>query len=117
MQKLDAYIQLTPRKKQELSANIDLTTGSQYFLGSSVSLGYRHFNLNRAANELHITLNGGLEVIRNEENKFEMQAQEYGINADLVFPRFILPFRVRQNNRSTSKTRLSAGFQQPAPYR
>lgn len=110
VQKLDAYIQLTPRKKQELSANIDLTTGSQYFLGSSVSLGYRHFNLNRAANELHITLNGGLEVIRNEENKFEMQAQEYGINADLVFPRFILPFRVRQNNRSTSKTRLSAGF-------
>ncbi len=110
VQKLDAYIQLTPRKKQELSANIDLTTGSQYFLGSGVSLGYRHFNLNRAANELHITLKGGLEVIRNEDNKFEMQAQEYGLNADLVLPRFILPFRVRQNNRSTSKTRISAGF-------
>ncbi|MBO9150952.1 BamA/TamA family outer membrane protein [Chitinophaga sp. GCM10012297] len=109
-QQLDAYIQLTPRKKQELSANIDLTTGSQYFLGSGLSFGYRHFNLNRAANELHITLKGGLEVIRNEDNKFEMQAQEYGINADLVLPRFMIPFRVRQNNRSTSKTRISAGF-------
>lgn len=109
VQKLDAYIQLTPRKKQELSANIDLTTSSDYFVGSGVSLGYRHFNVSRAANELHITLKGGVEVVRNA-SQFDMQATEYGINADFILPRFITPFRVRQNNRSTAKTRISAGF-------
>ncbi len=110
VQKLDAFIQLTPRKKQELSANIDLTTSSDYFVGSGVSLGYRHFNVNRAANELHVTLKGGLEVVRTQEGQFNMQATEYGLNADFILPRFITPFRVRQNNRSTAKTRISAGF-------
>ncbi len=109
VQKLDAFIQLTPRKKQELSANIDLTTSSDYFIGSGVSLGYRHFNVNRAANELHVTLKGGVEVVRNA-SRFDMQATEYGINADFILPRFITPFRVRQSNRSTAKTRISAGF-------
>lgn len=109
VQKLDAYLLLTPRKKQELSANIDITTSSDYFVGSGVTLGYRHFNLNRSANELHVTLKGGLEVIRNS-GRFDLQAMEYGVNADLVMPRFLLPFRLRQNNRSTARTRISAGW-------
>ncbi|MGX5819464.1 translocation and assembly module lipoprotein TamL [Chitinophaga lutea] len=109
VQKLDTYVQLTPRRKQELSATADITTSSDYFVGSGVQLGYRHFNMNRAANELHITLKGGVEVVRND-GKFDMQATEYGINADLILPRFITPFRIRQSNRSTAKTRISAGF-------
>ncbi len=110
VQKLDAYIQLLPKKKQELSANVDVTTSSDYFGGSAVTLGWRHFNLNRAATELHITAKAGLEIIRTPAGNFDLQAQEYGINADLTYPRFITPFRLRQNNRSTAKTRISAGF-------
>lgn len=106
--KLDAFVLLTPRKKQELSANIDVTTSNDYLVGSGVTLGYRHFNVNRSANELHITLKGGVEIARN--NSFDLQAREYGVNADLVLPRFMLPFRLRQNNRSTARTRISAGW-------
>lgn len=109
VQKLDTYIYLTPKKKQELSANVDLTTSSDYFVGSGVTLGYRHLNLNRAANELHVTLKGGLEIVRNA-GRFDLQALEYGTTVEYVLPRFMLPFRIRQNNRSTAKTRISAGF-------
>lgn len=109
VQKLDAYIQLTPRKKQEISTNFDISTSSDYFVGSGVSVGYRHYNLNRAANELHVSVKGGVEVVKNN-SQFDMQAQEYGITADLILPRFVTPFRLRQNNRSTAKTRISAGF-------
>lgn len=108
VQKLDAYVLLTPRKKQELSANIDVTTSNDYLVGSGVTLGYRHYNVSRSANELHITLKGGLEVARND--RFDLQAREYGVNADLVLPRFMLPFRLRQNYRSTARTRISAGW-------
>lgn len=110
VQKLDAFIQLTPRKKQEISTNFDVTTSNDYAVGSAVSLGYRHFNLNRAANELHITLKGGIELRNLNGEGLSLQAQEYGINADYVLPRFMLPFRVRQNYRSTAKTRISAGY-------
>lgn len=110
VQKLDAYIQLTPRKKQEISTNFDVTTSNDYAVGSGISLGYRHFNLNRAANELHITVKGGLELRNQTGRGLSLQAQEYGINADYVLPRFMLPFRVRQNYRSTAKTRISAGY-------
>ena len=109
VQKLDAYIQLTPRKKQEISTNFDISTSSDYFVGSGVSFGYRHYNLNRAANELHVNVKGGVEVVKNN-SQFDLQAQEYGITADLILPRFVTPFRLRQNNRSTAKTRISAGF-------
>ncbi len=111
VQKLDAYIQLTPRKKQEVSTNFDVTTSNDYAIGSAISLGYRHFNLNRAANELHITVKGGIELRGQTTGRgLSLQAQEYGINADYVLPRFMLPFRVRQNYRSTAKTRISAGY-------
>ncbi|MGE7776804.1 BamA/TamA family outer membrane protein [Chitinophaga sp. NPDC101104] len=110
VQKLDAYIQLSPRKKQEMSTNFDVTTSNDYAVGSAVSVGYRHFNLNRAANELHITVKGGLELRNQSRAGLSLQSQEYGINADYVLPRFMLPFRVRQNYRSTAKTRISAGY-------
>lgn len=110
VQKLDAYIQLTPRKKQEVSTNFDVTTSNDYAVGSAISLGYRHFNLNRAANELHITVKGGIELRNQNRVGLSMQAQEYGVNADYVLPRFMLPFRVRQNYKSTAKTRISAGY-------
>lgn len=109
VQKLDAYIMLSPKRKQELSANIDLTTSTDYFIGSGLSLGYRHLNLNRSANELHIAVKGGLELAR-PDNRFELQAREYGVNGELVMPRFLLPFKLRQSNRANAKTRVSAGY-------
>lgn len=110
LHKLDVSIQLTPKKKQELGLNYDITTSSDYFVGTSLSLNYRHFNLNRAANELQVSLKGGVEVVRND-GKFALQTREYGIESNLTFPRFITPFfRVQQNNRSTAKTRIGAGF-------
>lgn len=110
LNKLDVFLQMTPKKRQEVGLNFDVTTSSDYFVGSSLSLNYRHFNINKAANELQVSLKGGLEVVRND-GRFALQTTEYGLESNLTFPRFITPFfRVRQSNRSTAKTRVSAGF-------
>ena len=108
--KLDAYLYLTPKRKQELGANFEVSTSSDYMVGSGISLNYRHLNMNRAANQLSVSLNAGLEMIRNQQNSFVVQAKQFGAQVDLTFPRFISPFRIRQNNRSSMRTRLTAGF-------
>lgn len=105
---LDAYAFLTPKRRQELGANFEVSTSSDYFVGSGVGLNYRHINLNRAANQLSITLNTGLEMIRNE-GQFNLQAKQFGGEINLTFPRFITPFGIGKTARSTVKTRLSAG--------
>jgi len=108
--KLNAYLFLTPKRRQELGANFEVSTSSDYLVGTGISLNYRHLNVNRAANQLSISLNTGLEMIRNQQNSFVVQAKQFGGRVDLTFPRFITPFPIRSGNRSTIRTRLSAGF-------
>jgi outer membrane protein insertion porin family len=88
---LDAYVFLTPKRRQVLGANFEVSNSSDYFVGTGVSLNYRHLNLNRAANQLGISLNTGLEMIRNQGN-FELQSKEFGGEINLALPRFITPF-------------------------
>lgn len=107
---LDAYLFLTPKRRQELGANLEVSTSSDYLFGSGISLSYRHLNLNRAANQLGVSLRTGVETIRNQQGSFIVQAKEFGGEVNLTFPRLITPFRIRQNNRSTGRTRLSAGI-------
>lgn len=106
---LDAYVFLTPKRRQVLGANFEVSNSSDYFVGTGVSLNYRHLNLNRAANQLGVSLNTGLELIRHQ-GRFELQSKEFGGEVNLALPRFITPFRIRGSNRSNVKTRLTAGI-------
>jgi len=108
--KLDAYLFLTPKRKQELGVNFEVSTSSDYLIGSGISFNYRHLNLNRSANQLTVSLNAGVETIRDQLDNFVVQAKQFGAQVDLTFPRFIAPFQIRQNNRSSMRTRLTAGF-------
>lgn len=103
---LETYLFLTPKRRQELGANFEVSTSSDYLLGSGVSLNYRHLNVGRSATQLAISLNGGIELIRNSD--WVLQSQEIGGQASLIFPRFITPFHIA-SNRSGVKTRLTAG--------
>ncbi|MVT10931.1 BamA/TamA family outer membrane protein [Chitinophaga sp. ysch24] len=107
---LDAYIYLTPKRRQEIGANFEVSTSSDYLLGSGISLNYKHLNVGRSATQLNISLNTGIELIRNQNDTWMLQSQEIGGQVSLIFPRFITPFRIKQNNRSNVKTRLTAGI-------
>ncbi|WP_161596820.1 translocation and assembly module lipoprotein TamL [Chitinophaga vietnamensis] len=106
---LDAYAFLTPRKKQEIGANFELSNSTDYLLGSGISLNYRHINLNRTATQFGVSLNTGIELIRNANNQWVLQSKEFGGEVSLTWPRFALPFHIRQSNRSNVKTRLTLG--------
>lgn len=108
-QALDAYIFLTPRRRQELGVNFEVSNSTDYTLGSGVSLNYRHINLNKSATQLGMTLNTGIELVRQQENGWVLQSREFGGQVSLTWPRFALPFNIRQAARSNVKTRLSLG--------
>lgn len=104
---LETYLFLTPKRRQELGANFEVSTSSDYLVGSGVSLNYRHLNIGRSATQLAIGINGGVELIRNS-GAWVLQSQEIGGQASLIFPRFITPFHIA-SNRSGVKTRITAG--------
>lgn len=105
---LDAYLFLTPRRKQELGLGFELSNSSDYTLGSGITLNYRHINLNKTATQLGMSLNTGIELVR-QESGWELQSKQFGGEVSLTWPRFALPFHIKQSNRSNVKTRLTLG--------
>lgn len=104
---LDCYFLLVPEKRQEVSASLEETTGSDYQFGSGLGLTYQDRNVNRAANLLTLSLRGGLEL----DSTLRVQAQEFDGQANLNFPRFIVPRFIHSKGIfSNAKTNLGIGF-------
>ncbi|MDQ0105999.1 outer membrane protein assembly factor BamA [Chitinophaga terrae (ex Kim and Jung 2007)] len=105
---LDAYLQLTPRRKQELGVTFEVSNSSDYTLGSGVTLNFRHINLRRTATQFGLTLNTGLELVR-QKSGWDLQAKQFGGEMSLTWPRFAMPFNLKHTARSNVKTRLTLG--------
>ncbi|MDB5245692.1 MAG: hypothetical protein JWQ40_86 [Segetibacter sp.] len=89
--KLNSYYYLTPLPKKSLSAEIGGLTKSNNVTGSEITLRWRNRNTFRGAELLTINAYGGFEVQYSGQfsgyNTFR-----YGAEANLTFPRFIIPF-------------------------
>ncbi|TWF37403.1 outer membrane protein assembly factor BamA [Chitinophaga polysaccharea] len=105
---LDAYLFLTPRRKQELGVSFEVSNSSDYTLGSGITLNYRHINLNKTATQLGMSINTGIELVK-QETGWTLQSKQFGGEVSLTWPRFALPFHIKQSNRSNAKTRLTLG--------
>lgn len=100
---LNSYILLVPKKRQEIGANIEGTTSTDYLIGYGVSFNYRNLNANRAANQLNASIKAGVESnFDTLSRKFYMQALDYSAQLNMRFPRFITPFRLRHVSRRSS---------------
>jgi outer membrane protein assembly factor BamA len=94
---LDYDVYLKKSKKHDFLTNYELSSGSTYFLGNSLSVNYRDRNLLKGANLLNIGVNGGVELSYNENDgktlaqHFSMLTKYYGVNASIDFPKFLAP--------------------------
>jgi outer membrane protein assembly factor BamA len=108
---LDAYVFLTPDKKQELGLNLETTSSSDYIIGGALNLTYRNNNTNRAADRINANLKTGIEWNSDSLRPFYVQAREYSGQANVSFPRFITPFHIRDLGKfSNPSTSLGMGF-------
>lgn len=95
---LDCNILMSRGQKHDFNVKYEVSNGTTYALGNSVSLAYLNRNFSHGANLLSISLNGGLETYYNDalsENiyrRFQILTWYYGANAGIDFPKFLAPF-------------------------
>ncbi|AXE20215.1 hypothetical protein DR864_21905 [Runella rosea] len=114
---LDVYYYLTPLKKKTLRAELSGVTKSNNLAGAQVGLTWLNRNLFRAAEQLRLTANAGLDLQIGGRSDTASKVRNFyrtSFEAELSFPRFVLPFyKVRPDkNQTLPKTTLTTGFEQ-----
>lgn len=113
---LKCYVLLSPNKKYDLNANWEVSNGTNYALGTGLTLSLRNKNLARGANFFTLSATGGLEYFYNDSignNFFEhfgILSRTAGINASLDLPKFLFPISTKRYSiRNSPRTVISLG--------
>jgi outer membrane protein insertion porin family len=113
---LNCAIYLSPAKKLDAGLNYEVANATTYILGTSIGLNFRDKNFFKGANLLSISLSGGVEFGYNElqgqtfQEHLFLQSTNIGVNASLIFPKFLLPFKqTKFSNKNLPRTQLGLG--------
>ena len=107
--KLNAYYYLTPFPKKALRGEVNANTKSNNLTGSSITVGWRNRNIMRGGELFTVDVTGGFEVQVSGQmpgyNTFR-----YGIETNLVVPRFIVPFGLNPGGSFVPKTNFLLAY-------
>ncbi|NBC83792.1 MAG: hypothetical protein GVY19_10470 [Bacteroidetes bacterium] len=108
---LDGNIYLSQQKKQSFSVDGEVTF-SEGDLGGGGSFNYKNKNLFRGAETFNLKLLGRIENFRKREiYPTQVLLQEYGVESNIEFPVFLLPFRTEKFERKFNpKTQISTSY-------
>lgn len=112
---LDAHIVLNPGKTYDFNTNFELSGGDLYLAGSALNASVTNKNLFKGANQLSVSGTYGFELNQTKNpdlgyfQRFYLMTQNFGLNAKLIFPTFLSPFKFNANKVSIPKTVFSLG--------
>ena len=107
---LDCNIRLNPSPLQSYSTDLEGTNSSGN-IGGAVNLNYQHINLFGNAEVLDIKLRGALESLKERNSNKISQTEEFGAEANIKFPTFLLPIRTENFiKKYNPKTILSLSY-------
>jgi len=100
---------MTPLPKHAFRAEIDLITKSNNYSGPRLDVSALDRNTFGGAELLNLSLSGSIEaqLSGNSKNLFSYSVSP---KAELYFPRFIVPFKLKQSGMYIPKTHLSLAF-------
>jgi outer membrane protein insertion porin family len=108
---LDVEILMTAMQRRTLRAGMDIVSKSNNFAGPRLNISLINRNTFRGAEFLNLSLAGSFETqLGSQRNNLF----SYSLNpqAELVFPRFIVPFNTGQRDNSyVPKTRILLSYQ------
>ncbi len=111
---LNAHIFLEPIKPISTSLEVNFVTKSNDFLGPTASLAISNANIFKGAEKLSLQLDGGLEwQKRSKRKEYELGLNSFdiGVKAILDFPRFLLPFKLKQYSKKyVPRTYIITGY-------
>ena len=92
---LDCDITISALKPRSISIQPE-GTNTAGDLGAAVALSYENRNLFHGSELFSVRFRAAFEAITGLEGYQDQDYQEYGVEASLLFPRFVSPFRIRQ---------------------
>nr|WP_306454584.1 BamA/TamA family outer membrane protein [Flavobacterium agri] len=108
--KLDAFYYLTPLPKKSIRIEVLGKTNSANYTGSELNVNWSNRNTFKGAELLQITGFGGLEVQVSGQNK-GFNVYRVGGEANLVWPRFISPFKLESASGFMPRTKATIGYE------
>ena len=106
---LDVYIHLSPLPKRSISAEIDLVSKSNNFIGPGISLNLTDKNVFKGGEKISLGFHGSIETQLNGQYK-GLYTYEFGPQLNLTIPRFILPFKVKASSYFTPNTIFTSSY-------
>ena len=107
---LDAYYYLTPLPKKSIRLEVLAKTNSANYTGTELNINWSNRNAFRGAELLTISAFGGVEVqVSGQNNGFNVY--RVGTEANLVWPRFVSPFKLRSSSGFVPKTKATLGYE------
>ncbi|MFP4060819.1 MAG: BamA/TamA family outer membrane protein [Bacteroidales bacterium] len=107
---LDCSINLSPLKLQSYAIEVEGTNSSGN-IGVAGNLVYQHRNLFRGAEILDIRVRGAVETFNETYRNDLKNTLEFGLEANLRLPKFLLPFKTEQFiKKYNPKTAITAAY-------
>lgn len=88
---VDCYVRLTPHDIQGYNLELEGTNSSGN-IGGAFNVVYNHRSLFGNAENLRLKFRGALESLKEEKTNKLNKALEYGVEATLDIPKFLIPF-------------------------
>ena len=122
---LDCEVMIAPATRQSYTIKLEVTNSGGN-IGAASNLTYRHRNLFGGSEQFDLSFLGALETLKETNPDADTIAnsglnlmQEFGVEARLRIPKFLLPFKtdqfIRQFNPQTN-IRLSYNYQKRPDY-
>jgi outer membrane translocation and assembly module TamA len=108
---LHADINLTPQQKKSIRMQVQGVTKSNNFVGPGFEVTYTNRNFFRGAELFQFKLSGAYEWQISRQQAGSINALEFGAEASLTFPRFVIPIKIRnESSKYVPQTIIKAGF-------
>ena len=105
---LDATILMTPMLKYTFQAELDMVTKSNDFSGPRMNFNLLNRNTFKGAELLNVSMSGSFEGQLAKNNN--LYSYSWNPQAELTFPRFLVPFPLRTNSMYIPKTRFLISY-------
>ncbi len=110
--KLNTYYYLTPLPKKAIRAELTGTSKTNNLIGSQITLGWKHRNTFRGAEQLGINFFAGTELQING-NFAKTTTYRIGGYVSISVPRFVVPLvKVKTKSEFVPRTNLLIGYEQ-----
>lgn len=107
---LDAYYYLTPLPKKSIQIETLAKTNSANYSGTELNINWSNRNTFKGAELLKISAFAGLEVqVSGQNNGFNVY--RFGGEANLIWPRFIAPFKMTSGSAYVPNTKATIGYE------